>query len=125
VQQSVALSDSGPDVLAYYLRATQVGNRVKEALQRVNTLRDRLEQTVQQGRRLEQHIRDIAQEQARIRENMGRLAHNSELYNRYVRKLDQQETEIDKLRKDIEALKHTETQQRSELNDYLMGLDIG
>jgi hypothetical protein len=59
-----------------------------------------------------------------MRENMGRLAQNSELYNRYVRKLDQQETEIDKIRKDIETLQGTEEQQRKELNDYLMGLDI-
>jgi len=58
------------------------------------------------------------------RARLGRLAQNSELYNRYVRKLDQQETEIDKVRKDIETLKGTEEQQRKELNDYLMGLDI-
>jgi predicted nucleic acid-binding Zn-ribbon protein len=83
-----------------------------------------LEQTVQQRRRLEQQIQEISQEQARMRENMGRLAQNSELYNRYVHKLDQQETEIDKVRKDIETLKGTEEQQRKELNDYLMGLDI-
>ena len=86
---------------------------------------DVLEQTVQHRRRLEQQIQEIAQEQSRMRENMGRLAQNSELYNRYVRKLDQQETELDKIRKDIETLKGTEEQQRKELNDYLMGLDIG
>jgi chromosome segregation ATPase len=97
---------------------------VKQALQRVSTLRDKLDQTVQQRRRFEQQIQEISQEQARMRENMGRLAQNSELYNRYVRKLDQQETEIDKVRKDIETLKGTEEQQRKELNDYLMGLDI-
>ena len=90
-----------------------------------STLRDKLDQTVQQRRRSEQQIQEISQEQARMRENMGRLAQNSELYNRYVRKLDQQETEIDKVRKDIETLKGTEEQQRKELNDYLMGLDIG
>jgi hypothetical protein len=125
LQQSVALSDAGPDVLTYYMRATQVSDKVKQALQRVSTLRDKLDQTVQQRRRLEQQIQEISQEQARMRENMGKLAQNSELYNRYVRKLDQQETEIDKMRKDIETLKGTEEQQRKELNDYLMGLDIG
>lgn len=125
LQQSVALSDAGPDVLTYYMRATQVSDRVKQALQRVSALRDKLDQTVQQRRRFEQQIQEISQEQARMRENMGRLAQNSELYNRYVRKLDQQETEIDKIRKDIETLKGTEEQQRKELNDYLMGLDIG
>ena len=125
LQQSVALTDAGPDVLGYYMRATQVSDKVKQALQRVSTLRDKLDQTVQQRRRFEQQIQEITQEQARMRENMGKLAQNSELYNRYVRKLDQQETEIDKMRKDIEALKGTEEQQRKELNDYLMGLDIG
>jgi len=125
LQQSVALSDASPDVLTYYLRATQVSDKVKQALQRVSTLRDKLDQTMQQRRRLEQQIQEISQEQARMRENMGKLAQNSELYNRYVRKLDQQETEIDKMRKDIETLKGTEEQQRKELNDYLMGLDIG
>ena len=124
LQQSVALTDAGPDVLGYYMRATQVSDKVKQALQRVSTLRDKLDQTVQQRRRFEQQIQEITQEQARMRENMGKLAQSSELYNRYVRKLDQQETEIDKMRKDIEALKGTEEQQRKELNDYLMGLDM-
>jgi hypothetical protein len=125
LQQSVALTDAGPDVLTYYMRATQVSDKVKQALQRVSTLRDKLDQTVQQRRRFEQQLQEISQEQARMRENMGRLAQNSELYNRYVRKLDQQETEIDRIRKDIETLKGTEEQQRKELNDYLIGLDIG
>lgn len=125
LQQSVVLADAGPDVLAYYLRAPQVSEKVKEALQRVSTLRHQLDQTVQQKRRLEQQIQEIAQEQGRIRENMGRLAPNSELYQRYVRKLDQQESEIEKLRQEIEALKQAEERQRRALNEYLMGLDIG
>jgi hypothetical protein len=125
LQQSIGLTDAGADVLAYYVRATQVSAKVKEALQRVIALRDRLDQTAHQRRRLEQRLQEISQEQSRIRENMGRLAQNSELYNRYVRKLDQQETDIDKLRQEIETLKGTEDEQRRELNTYLLGLDIG
>jgi cell division protein FtsB len=67
----------------------------------------------------------MGQEQTRIRENMARLAQNSELYSRYVKKLDQQETEIEKLRKEIETLKGGEDEQKRELNDFLLGLDIG
>ena len=74
---------------------------------------------------MEQRMKEIGQEQARIRDNMGRLAHTSELYNRYVKKLDQQETEMEKLRKEIDSLKGTEEEQRRELNDYLVSLDIG
>ena len=46
------------------------------------------------------------------------------MYNRYVSKLDQQETEMEKLRRDIETLKATEDTQQRELNDYMLGLDI-
>jgi hypothetical protein len=124
LQHSVGLTDAGPDVLVYYVQTTQVSPKVKEALQRVIGLRDRLDRTVQQRRRLEQRIQEITQEQARIRENMGRLPQNSDLYNRYVRKLDQQETDLDKLRQEIEALKTTEDEQKRELTAYLLGLEV-
>ena len=124
LQQTVRLIDSGPDVIGYYIQAKQVSPKVREALQKVIALRDRLDQTSAQRGRLEQRIKEITQEQARIRENMARLAQNSELYARYVTKLDQQETEIEGLRKEIERLKSTEDKQRRELNDYLLGLDL-
>jgi len=125
LQQSVQLVDSGSDAIMYYLHAKQVSANVKEALQRVVALRDRLSQTSNRRGGLEQRMKEIGQEQARIRDNMGRLAHISELYNRYVKKLDQQETEMEKLRKEIDGLKGTEEEQKRELNDYLTSLDIG
>jgi hypothetical protein len=55
---------------------------------------------------------------------MQRLAQNSDLYTRYVKKLDQQETELEKLRKEIENLKNTEEEHRRELQNYAMNLDV-
>jgi len=55
---------------------------------------------------------------------MQRLQQNSELYNRYVKKLDQQETELEKLRKEIETLKNTEEEHRRELQNFVMNLDV-
>ncbi|MGE3536415.1 MAG: hypothetical protein AB7N91_03145 [Candidatus Tectimicrobiota bacterium] len=124
LQQTITLTDAGPEVLAHYLRASQVSEPVKAALQRVNMLRDRLDQTVTQRRRLEQQMHDITQEQGRIRENMSKLAANAELYARYVRKLDQQETDLESMRRETEKLKTTEEQQRKELQEYLMGLEL-
>ena len=56
---------------------------------------------------------------------MQRLQQNSELYHRYVKKLDQQETELETIRKTIESLKGTEDQQRRELQSFLVELDVG
>src|SRR5262249_7817178 len=96
----------------------------KTALRRVVELRGALEQTRAELARREQRIGEMTQEQVRIRENMARLAPNSELSNRYVKKLDQQETELEGLRREIEGCKETEDAQRRTLNEFLLGLDL-
>ena len=102
----------------------EVSPQVKDALQRVVQLRSALDDLRAQRTRLDQRTAEITAEHARIRENMQRLQQNSDLYNRYVKKLDQQETELEKLRKDIESLKSKEDEQRRELQNYVMNLDV-
>jgi hypothetical protein len=124
LSETVGLADVGPDILVSYIRTRVVNDKVKTALRRVVELRGALEQTRAELARREQRIVEMTQEQARIRENMARLAPNSELSNRYVKKLDQQETELEGLRREIEGLKDTETRQRRELSEFLLGLDL-
>jgi hypothetical protein len=124
IAETVALSDVGPDVVAGYIRAQVVSDQVKDALRRVVELRNALDQTRSERARREQRIAEITQEQARIRENMAKLAPNSELYNRYVTKLDHQETELEGLRREIEGLKGTEAERQKALTDFLLGLDL-
>jgi chromosome segregation ATPase len=121
----VQLMDSGFDVIAFYQRARVVSPRVKEALEKVVVLRDRLSQTTLEKGRREERIKEISEEQGRIRENMTRLSQTSELYSRYLKKLDQQETELENLRQQVESLKTTAARQQEELNDYLLNLDVG
>ena len=123
IKQTVVLTDSA-SAFAFYLEEKQVSAKVKDALRRLIALRDQVDQTATQRSNLEQRIKEISAEQGRIRDNMGRLAQNSELYARYVTKLGQQETEIEALRKEIQAQKTAEDGQRRALNDYLMGLEL-
>jgi hypothetical protein len=124
IQESTLLMESGVDQIIHYQQAKEVSQKVKEALQRVVQLRSKLDDTRAQRMRLDQRIAEITAEHGRIRENMQRLQQNSDLYNRYVKKLDQQETELEKLRKEIEASKNTEDEQRRELQSYVMNLDV-
>jgi hypothetical protein len=124
LQESIQLMDSGTDLMVHYVRAKEVSQKVREALQRVVTLRTKLDDTRAQRARLDQRIAEITAEHGRIRENMQRLPQNSDLYTRYVKKLDQQETELEKLRKEIEVSKNTEDEQRRELQTYVSSLDV-
>jgi hypothetical protein len=124
VQESVQLMDGGLNQIVVYLQAKEVSSKLKEALQKVVALRNKLEETRSQRARQEQRIGEITSEHGRIRENMQRLQQNSELYNRYVKKLDQQETELEGIRKTVENVKVMEEEQRRELHSYLMGIDL-
>jgi len=124
IQESILLMESGVDQIVHYQQAKEVSLKVKEALQRVVHLRSKLDDARAQRTRLDQRTAEITAEHARIRENMQRLQQNSDLYNRYVKKLDQQETELEKLRKEIESLKNTEEEHRRELQNYVMNLDV-
>ena len=66
----------------------------------------------------------IEQEQTRIRQNMEALDRTSELYQRYVKKLTEQETQIEKLRSEIEQAEDEWSRRKSELNDYVSGLNV-
>jgi hypothetical protein len=124
IQESILLMESGIDQIVHYQQAKEVSPKVKETLQRVVQLRSKLDDARAQRMRLDQRTAEITAEHVRIRDNMQRLQQNSDLYNRYVKKLDQQETELEKLRKEIESLKNTEEEQRRELQNYVMSLDV-
>lgn len=112
------------DSFAFYLRSTKVSDRVKEVLRKVLAHQDRLAQLAADRTRREDRLKEIAQEQARIRENMARLSQNSELYQRYVKKFDEQETEFERLREEAAAIKDQEAKLQREFNEYLSTLDL-
>ena len=123
--ESPSLTNLRGDQIAYYLRAREVSDPIKKALQQVVQLRSKLNETQSDRARQEQSVEAITQEQTRIRENMGKLDQKSELYNRYVKKLDKQETELEDLRRKIKTLTDTEVRQEGALDDFLEGLEIG
>jgi chromosome segregation ATPase len=122
--ESVEMTNVGSNMIGFYIRAQQVSPAVKVALQKIVVLRDRLDEIVADKTRLEKRVSEIGEEQGRIRENMNRLSQTSELYQRYVTKLDQQETELEGLRQRIESARDRESKQRQELNDFLLNLDV-
>jgi len=123
-QQSLALTNVDDGTIAYFTSQKVVSPEVKAALQEVVKRKHALQQVVNQQQQLTQQISEIAQEQQRIRENMGQLDRNSDLYRRYVQKFGDQETTVEKLRGEIEKLKGQETTQRASLDEYLLNLTI-
>ena len=81
--------------------------------------------TQRQIQERQQQVQQITAEQNRIRENMKTVAPNSDYYNRLLKKLDEQETSIEKLQGEVQDLQKEMEQQRKALEDYLGNLTVG
>jgi len=123
-QQTLQLATIRTNLLALYLKAPKITPQAKEALQHLANLRNQLDQLTQQRSLLEDQQKRIVSEQKRIRDNMSRLSNDSNLFGRYTRKLDDQETELEGLQQETHALIQKETTQKQVITDFLLGLDI-
>lgn len=123
-QEFLALTDLDDSVIAHFISQKQVSEEAKKALQDVVKRKQALAEVVRNREQLNQKIAAIDQEQQRIRQNMGQLDRNSELYRRYVQKFGEQESSIEKMRGEIEKLTAEENKLRDELGQYLSNLTL-
>ncbi|HEX5136186.1 MAG TPA: hypothetical protein VFY93_04380 [Planctomycetota bacterium] len=122
--QQVALTNLREDAIEVYLRAPQVSDKVKEALGKVVQMKQALSQTGAEIQRGVQQVAEISQDQKRIRENMDRLDRTSQIYQRYVKSLTEQEDRLAAIQAKIAELRDQEATQRRALDEFLMSLDI-
>ncbi|HJT30498.1 MAG TPA: hypothetical protein VJ783_00420 [Pirellulales bacterium] len=124
VSQQVALNNLDDGAIQFYRHAKVVSDDVKQALAEVVKRKREINDLTTRQQQLEQQINQIAQEQARIRENMAQLDRKSDLYNRYVKKFGAQEDEVEKLRNQIGEIQTELKTKQKALDDYLAGLDL-
>jgi len=122
--ESVGILSADLNLLLQYSRGRAISSKVKETLEKVVAMRNELADVQRRGAQVNQQINDITQEQTRIRDNMKVLAQNSELYTRYLKKFDEQETQIERLREQLQKLREEETARQKQLEDYLANLQV-
>ncbi len=122
--QEIALLPSATASFDRYIRSGEIPQPVRDALVKAAALKSEVFATQRQIQQREKSITDVTQEQARIRENMKTVAHGTEYATRLLKKLDEQETAIEKLQGEIAELKTTLDRQRKAMEDYLVNLNV-
>jgi septal ring factor EnvC (AmiA/AmiB activator) len=67
-------------------------------------------------------VQTITTDQKRLRDNMRELPRDSELFKRYLKTLETQETEMDDLQAKLIALHADETKAKAAYDDFLANL---
>ncbi|MDZ4819507.1 MAG: hypothetical protein SGJ20_11095, partial [Planctomycetota bacterium] len=120
MDQQIAVSNINDQMILTYINSKVISDETKKALQEVIARKQEIQQLAQQQGNKQQQIQAIDQEQNRIRQNMNQLDRNSELYNRYVKKLGEQETKVDTLREEFKKFQSKQQSEQKSLDDFLI-----
>jgi hypothetical protein len=110
--------------LELYVKLDNMPPKVRDALAEVINAKQAMAATDRQIEAKRKQIADVAAEQSRIRENMKAVAPSTDYYNRLVKKLDEQETQIEGWQKELDGLRAQAESQRKDLETKLGQLTI-
>jgi Domain of unknown function (DUF4139) len=120
--QELRLLDTNSDQIRVFAQATEFDAKTREALTKILQLQQTVSEAERKLAQLDADRQQIVQEQARLRDNLGRVPANSDLQRRYLATLDKQETDLEALAKRRgEAEKAVETA-RDALRTYVSQL---
>lgn len=122
--QNMQLLSYDLNTLLQYSKNGKASDKVveafREAAKRQSAIHD-VERTIA---KLDAERNELTQDQARIRENMGRVDQSSQLYRKYMQKLTDQEERMDKLATELDESRKALTAAQNNLAEYLRGLNV-
>jgi len=123
--QQIAILPMDLGAIESYTRTGEIPKTVRDALGKAADLKRAVIDTQRQIGERQQKVNEFGQEQARIRENMKAVNPGTDYYKRLLQELDDQETQIQDLRKQIDSLIKQQQKQQKDLEDYLANLSVG
>ena len=124
VNTSITLTNSDDNQMRFFLSQPIVSEAVKTALHKAIELKGKVSDTQRELAQLQKQLKDITDDQMRLRANLREMPSTAEAYKRYLKKFDDQETQIEDFQKRIKALQDTEFLQRKTFEDFLAKLDV-
>ncbi len=124
--RSISILPMNIDQMVAYMQYNEISETVRAALGKAVEMRRAMAELEHSIGDKTTRIQEITTEQERIRANMGSsIDTKSQYYTRLLTKLNEQETTIESLQKDIAVLQSDLQSQRKALEDYLAQLNIG
>jgi hypothetical protein len=124
VVTQLVLTNADDDSIRVAIRNEVTSPKVKEALRQALDLKGKVDRTRQDLAHANQQLADIERDQQRIRANLKETPATAQAYQKYLAKLDAQETEVDNLRAKIKKYQDDELAQRKDYENFLAALGV-
>jgi len=122
--QVLAILGSDVGTLEFYAKTDRIPKSVRDALAKAVAMRGQMTDTQRQMDERRRQVAEITVEQDRLRKNIQTVDRSSDYGTRLLKKLNDQETQIEKLQGEVDALQKNLDQQRKDFEAYLQGLNV-
>jgi hypothetical protein len=126
-QTQVSVSSVTDDQVAVLVRTQVLSAPLEAALRQVLTRKAEVARLTGEMNRRQGEVDQIGRDQERVRENMRSLKGSSEekqLLQRYVKQLDEQETRLETLRREIAGLTAERTKAQADLTSFIEAMAL-
>jgi hypothetical protein len=121
---SVTFTNSDDQSIRVVINQPVTSEKVKKALERALELKGKLSLTQREIQQQERQLGIITADQDRLRKNLKEMPPEAAAYKRYLKKFDDQETEIERLQKLVTELQDGEHAQRKDYESFLANLNV-
>ncbi len=122
--EQIGIFDMQSDQIAFWMRSNKIDGKVKDALAKAVAMKNELSTLEVQMNSLNQQMQQIKGGQDRLRQNITTAGRDSQLGQRYLKKLAEEEDQIEKLNGQISELRKQIEAKRNELANYLGNLSV-
>jgi hypothetical protein len=119
-----ALADLADEGVRILIQSSVVSPKLNAALEDALARRHKVAQVQQAVTAEEKALDAISNDQSRIRANLASVPPSSEAYKRYLKKLDDQETEIETRRAQVAKLRESARELRAAYDSFVGNLEV-
>jgi chromosome segregation ATPase len=122
--QTIQLITLTRQQLVVFAKNEELDPKLRRAIAKIGDLRQAIDQHQRHLNQLTQSRKQIFEEQKRIRNNLARVPSNSDLFRRYLKKLNVQEDELESFIASMKATQNDLQRAQDDLTKYIAGLEI-
>lgn len=122
--ESLRILDLNDNQIGFFAQARELTPELRQAFAKLAELKRAVDAPRDELALLEAEREAIFTDQRRIRDNMGRLQRGTDLHQRYLRKLEAQETRLEDIAETIDAAQSRQQAARDALTSYVDGLKL-
>lgn len=122
IEESITLSSAASETIAAFARNTELDKPTRDAFTRIVMLQNDVARHQQRLTQLDNERKAIVADQERLRGNLGSVPRDSDLYKRYLAKLEEQENALEKLTKDRATTDQALASARQALSEFIAKL---